>query len=337
MLVHQVGHLLGDHANRAQQLGIDASSEGDWTAAADAEINDDLVEDGITLPVEQILPGSFECETGGFAEDYFRVIRGTKMCPSECGSGAHGQPRDWELDSGEAPELGPGDAGEVPEISEADAHLLRQKVASDIRTHTWKLPGSVPLGWQRWAEDLLEPKVDWRKALAAAVRSGVANVAGRVDYSYMRPSRRSSVTSNVVLPSLQQPLPNIAIVVDTSGSMSEHMLGEVIAEVEGILRGVGLGRRRIHLLACDTEVHKTQQILSTRQVQLFGAGGTDMGAGIAAALELRPRPSVIVVLTDGETPWPAEAPKRTRVVVGLVGRGNWPVPDWAASVQVDAT
>src|SRR5687767_10873778 len=54
MLVHQVGHLLRDHAGRAQQLGIDSSSEEDWVAAADAEINDDLVEDGVTLPVEQI-------------------------------------------------------------------------------------------------------------------------------------------------------------------------------------------------------------------------------------------------------------------------------------------
>jgi predicted metal-dependent peptidase len=336
MLVHQVGHLLRDHAGRAQQMGIDSSSEGDWTAAADAEINDDLVDDGVTLPVEQIVPSSFECENGGLAEDYYRTIRGRKMCPSDCGSGAHGQTRDWELDSGEVPELGPGTAGEVPEITEADAQLLRHKVASDIRDHSWKLPGSVPLGWQRWAERLLDPKVDWRKALAAAVRAGVANAAGCVDYSYMRPSRRTSVAGDVILPSLQQPLPNVAVVVDTSGSMSEALLAEVVAEVEGILRSVGLGRRRMHLLACDTEVHNVQQVLSTREVQLFGEGGTDMGAGIASALELRPRPSVIVVLTDGETPWPEEGPRGTRVVVGLVGRNDWPVPEWADSVRVEA-
>jgi predicted metal-dependent peptidase len=335
MLIHQVGHLLRDHAGRAEQLGIDASSQEDWVAAADAEINDDLVEDGVTLPVEQIVPSSFECENGGFAEDYFRVLRGKNMCPGDCGSGAHAQTREWELDETDVPEFGPGDSGEAPQITEADAELLRHKVASDIRDSAWQMPGSVPLGWQRWAEELLNPKVDWRKALAAAVRTGVANAAGRVDYSYMRPSRRTSVAANVILPSLQQPVPNIAVVVDTSGSMSRRLLADVVAEVEGILRDVGLGRRRIHLLTCDTEVHKTAQLTSTRQVQLFGSGGTDMGAGIAAALELRPRPSVIVVLTDGETPWPSAAPKGTRVVVGIVGRANWPVPDWATTVYVD--
>ena len=45
-----------------------------------------------------------------------------------------------------------------------------------------------------------------------------------------------------------------------------------------------------------------------------------MGAGIAAAAALRPRPAVTVVLTDGYTPWPERAPKGIRVVVGPARR-----------------
>jgi len=324
VLVHHVGHLLRDHAGRAQRLGIDSTSEKDWVAAADAEINDDLVDSGVDLPVDPIVPSAFDCEPGGFAEDYFRTIRGSKeLCPGECGSGAHAQPRHWEMDADGAPQITPG-----------SAQLLRCEVASAIRASAGKLPGSVPLGWQRWADDLLEPKVDWRKALAAAVRSGVANVAGCVDYSYMRPSRRASVAGNVILPALRKPLPTVAVVVDTSASMSERLLGEVVPEVEGILRGVGIGHGRVHFLACDTEVHEVQRVTSARQVQLFGEGGTDMRAGIDSALDLRPRPSVIVVLTDGYTPWPADGPKGTRVVVGLVGSGDWPPPSWAKLVSI---
>jgi hypothetical protein len=40
--------------------------------------------------------------------------------------------------------------------------------------------------------------------------------------------------------------------------------------------------------------------------------GTDMGEGINAAVALRPQPSVVVVLTDGRTPWPDEALQRGR-------------------------
>ena len=81
------------------------------------------------------------------------------------------------------------------------------------------------------------------------------------------------------------------------------------------------------------------------QVQLIGGGGTDMGAGLAAATGLRPRPQVVVVLTDGWTPWPARSPRAVSVVVGLladppldgggVGGGPAGVPSWARTVRID--
>jgi Mg-chelatase subunit ChlD len=72
-----------------------------------------------------------------------------------------------------------------------------------------------------------------------------------------------------------------------------------------------------------------------------GGGGTDMGAGITAAARLRPRPSVVVVLTDGMTPWPAEPPKGMQVVVGMIDTGAkgsrpWAAPGWARVVAIDA-
>ena len=325
VLVHHAGHLLRDHAGRAQQLGVDESSEVAWVAAADAEINDDLVDADLSFPVEPIVPFALECEPGGFAEDYFRRIRHKKhFCPAECGSGAHGRARPWEVN-----------ADGIPQISRATAHLLRCKVASEIRSCAGSLPGSVARGWQRWADDLLEPKIDWRTALAAEVRAGFASVAGCVDYSYMRPSRRATVTRSVILPALRKPLPTIAVVIDTSASMSADLLAEVVAELEGIVRGAGVDRDHMHVLSCDAEVHNVQRITSARQVELFGGGGTNMGAGIDAAVALRPPPSLIVVLTDGYTPWPARGPKRARVVVGLVGGGDWPAPDWARLVRIE--
>jgi predicted metal-dependent peptidase len=88
------------------------------------------------------------------------------------------------------------------------------------------------------------------------------------------------------------------------------------------------------VLACDTAVGAAQRVSSARQVTLTGGGGTDMGAGIAAAAGLRPRPAVCVVLTDGYTPWPCGAPKGMRVVVGLLGSGAPDAPAWAKAVRV---
>ena len=50
--------------------------------------------------------------------------------------------------------------------------------------------------------------------------------------------------------------------------------------------------------------------MQARDVELLGGGGTDMGAGLAKAAELRPRPDLIIVLTDGYTPWPSAPPPR---------------------------
>jgi hypothetical protein len=64
-----------------------------------------------------------------------------------------------------------------------------------------------------------------------------------------------------------------------------------------------------------------------------------MGAGIHAATGLRPKPSLIIVLTDGFTPWPEAPPKGTQVIVGLlaraVGTPSWRPPHWARCVLID--
>jgi predicted metal-dependent peptidase len=138
---------------------------------------------------------------------------------------------------------------------------------------------------------------------------------------------------SVVMPTMRKPLPMVAVVIDTSRSMSEFFC-DVLAEVDGILRGIGVGRECLRVLSCDAHVHGIQRVTSARQVELYGGGGTSMVAGIESALALRPRPSVIVVLTDGYTPWPITAPRNARVVVGLVGKGRWEAPDWATVVRI---
>jgi predicted metal-dependent peptidase len=107
----------------------------------------------------------------------------------------------------------------------------------------------------------------------------------------------------------------------------------VLAEVEGLLRALGVSRQ-LRVLACDTAVAPAQRVSSARQVELVGGGGTDMGAGISAATALRPRPSITVVLTDGFTPWPGQPPKGMRVLIALLGDHSPDAPPWARSVRV---
>jgi len=241
-----------------------------------------------------------------------------------CGSCATGQPEPWEE--------GPPGEGASPGISRAEAELIRRDVARQIKEHVASR-GTVPGHWARWAEEKLRPRVDWRKELAAAVRHAVADVAGANDYSYRRPSRRQGQVGNgkVVLPSLRRPVPSVAVVVDTSGSISDSMLSQALAEVSGILKGLGQ-REGIHVLACDTQVTACRRVFRPEQVQLAGGGGTNMGAGLYAASKLRPVPQVCIIITDGWTDWPDRPPKEMKVVVALTGAGQ--APEWAKTVKI---
>jgi predicted metal-dependent peptidase len=328
VLVHHVCHLLRSHGERAQAVGVAAHDARRWVRAADAEINDDLIPAGLDLPGRPVLPADLGAPDGLLAEQYFEASTTDRSAEKkdlaaagewlDCGSGADGVPR-------------PGDG--PPARPDWQADLLRRQVAHDVIAHA-KQAGNVPGGLLRWAEEILNPKVNWRKVLAAELRRAVAEVSGAVDYSYRRPSRRAAVAGNVVLPALRRPVPDVAVVCDTSGSMTEDLLAAALAEVEGLLRALGLARQ-VRVLACDYAAGPARRVSSARQVQLVGGGGTDMGAGIAAAVALRPRPAITVVLTDGYTPWPAAAPKGTRVVIGLLGAGAPDAPAWARAVRVD--
>jgi len=340
LIVHHVGHLVREHAERARAMGISEETAKTWTMACDAELNDDLAAVGITPPGHVVLPEDLGGDRGRMAEEYFDLVArraegdegenddvdDEDAAHDDHGSGAHGQPREWD-EGGDEQDRG---------LSEHEAQLVRRRVAESIQQAV-RERGDVPGGWQRWAGELLHPHVDWRRVLAAEIRRSIQRHAGRVDYSYRRPSRRATVSPDVVLPAMEHPTPEVAVVVDTSASMGDEVLQQVLGEIDALLDAVGVHSGGVPVLAVDTDVHAISRVRTARQVTLAGGGGTDMSRGIAAAAKLRPRPVVVIVLTDGFTPWPAEAPKGMAVVVALVETPSrtWPTPAWARTVRID--
>jgi predicted metal-dependent peptidase len=321
-LLHQVTHLLRRHADRFTVVAAEQTEaeQGRWRLAADAEINDDLHTDELRIPSAATTPGQLGLPEAWTAEQYWDALPETPTDSRDCGSGCDGQPRPWNVNR--------------PGLSAAERTLLERDVARRIREHQ-RARGSLPEGWQRWAEEVLEPTVNWRQVLRSAVRHGIADAAGKVDFTYRRPSRRAAAVPGVILPSLRQPLPTVAVVIDTSGSMSDQMLEQVLGEVSGMLKGLGIGRRNLRVVCCDAQAYEAQHVLDAHDVRLLGGGGTDLRVGLEAATATKPRPDVIIVLTDGHTPWPAERPPGTRVVVGLMDPSGT-TPGWAVTVPIEA-
>ncbi|MEW2325835.1 VWA-like domain-containing protein [Streptomyces griseoincarnatus] len=311
--VHEVSHLLRDHHGRGDRVararGIDGPGERlRMNIAADCEINDDVYGDGLSQPEDVVLPGALGLESGLLMEDYlsrFRLGAHTRtMVWLNCGSGADGLEREWDL--------GPDGAHALTD-QERDA--VRFRVAQGIVGR----PGRTPKRWRRWAEEVFHPPQPWRELLGAALRSAVSASGSGDDYSYGRPSRRSAGVPGAVLPSLRRTPPRVSVVVDTSGSVSDAELGSALLEVTAISRAVGGRRDLVSVVPCDTAPHEVHRLCRTEGIPLVGGGGTDLRAGVTRALGARPRPDVLVVLTDGQTRWPSSRPP-CRTVVGLFPR-----------------
>jgi predicted metal-dependent peptidase len=213
--------------------------------------------------------------------------------------------------------------------------MTRRRVAEAVRVHAAnRSRGHLPAGWRRWADQTLAPPlIPWRRVLASAVRRAIAHAAGCHDYAYSRPGRRR--IPRIVTPALRRPLVTVAVVVDTSGSMGQSELNAALAEVRGVIMAAGVSTQRLMVLACDAAVGATSRVRRVEDVQLVGGGGTDMRVGIAAAEASRPHPDVVVVFTDGYTPWP-DRPTRARLVVAVIGAHATAehIPDWATTVRV---
>ncbi|WP_245958964.1 VWA-like domain-containing protein, partial [Meiothermus luteus] len=195
---------------------------------------------------------------------------------------------------------------------------VRREVAWEILRHTQsRSRGTVPLGLERWARERLEGRVDWRALLRRALRQALLTLRQRRFPNYALPHRRAEALDPFILPGKHGRKPRVGVVVDTSGSVSEGMLAQALAEVERMVAAGAV----MTVYGVDAEVHTAVRVSrrgQARRLVLGGGGGTDMGRGLKAALA--DGHDLVVVLTDGYTPWPS-APPQAKVVVGLLGDG----------------
>jgi predicted metal-dependent peptidase len=338
ILVHEVSHLLRDHHGRSDRFAREHDLTGPaerlrMNIAADAEINDDAFGDGLVEPEGAVLPRTLGLPAGELMEDYlrqFRLGRHTQeMAWLDCGSGADGSDRPWEL--------GPGDANG---LSDSERDAVRFRVAQGIDGR----PGNASRSWRRWADEVFHPPQPWRDLLRAAIRSAVSVPGADDDYTYGRPARRAAALPGVVLPSLRHTPVRVSVVIDTSASVSDAELGSALLETLAITRALGGRRDLVSVLSCDAAARIAHPLCEAEGIALIGGGGTDLRAGFATALRAQPRPDVIVVLTDGHTPWPSARPS-CRTVVGLFDRQrSWNEddphyvprrpPTWARAVRI---
>ncbi len=306
-LLWQVAHhvLRGHYGERGEALKEKGGELAD--VALDLEVNDDAWQAGVHLPrpphpLGVPFPDLLDLPPHLLAEEYLARLLERNPDPDHPslpqGSGRpldqHG-PGPWEL---------PPPSGDLPGLEEEVLEVVRLEVAKRALEWEAKGRGQLPAGFRRWVRQVLEPRVDWRSILRAFLRRSVADLASRHRPTYARRNRRASAYHPVILPGHYGLKPRLAVVVDTSGSMGERELAQALAEVRAILKRT----RQVYVLSVDAALGSVRRVFRPEEVELLGGGGTDMRVGVEAALALRPPPDIILVLTDGDTPWPDRPP-----------------------------
>lgn len=309
----------------------DGDGEGDGGAEGDADRNGEGDTEG-----EGDGEGAFGPADGAGATDNEDPGAEPGSGDTDCGSGSGGPPRPWDLPPQD-------DDGSV---SEARAQTIRTQIAHDIIEYASSGIGTVPAGMERWAEQYLNPQVDWRRELRASVRRVAAQVMGRSDFSYHRP-RRVAGARGVILPGMvDRPPPVVRVIVDTSGSMDGDQLGAAVAEISEIIKRITRGGGSVDVIACDAAVAVVTTIRRPGNIELKGGGGTDMRVGIQVAAEATPSADLVITLTDGFTPWPDVVPPENRsarylavivpTVRGSVVREAAEPPAWMHTIRMQA-
>ncbi|MBY0494851.1 MAG: hypothetical protein K2Y23_11605 [Cyanobacteria bacterium] len=328
LLIHEVSHLLRDHDSRKRSAA--ARDSYVWNTAADCEINDDLAAEGLPLPGDPPQPHKYGLPAGENAEVYYRhlykppqsedeaLLRQTVDGGQDCGSGAHGDRRPWELPDSDST------SGGTPGVDATKAEMVRREVAQRIMDTSGL--GDVAIGWRRWAYGILSPKVDYFAIIRQTLRTSLRDsTLGRYDRTYRRPHRRQACYGDFIMPSFYQPRPRPGFLIDTSNSMQREQLSRAVAELGGLTRQLGYGSEVV-VACCDAAVHHVKTVFNAAQLQMYGGGGTDIAAGLRYFIERKSGAvDLLVIVTDCETAWPDEMPPFPVITIRV---GDGPPPPW---------
>jgi predicted metal-dependent peptidase len=192
-----------------------------------------------------------------------------------------------------------GDGTGRPQLSEAEKQEIRDEIKEAVLSAAQASgAGNLPAGVLRIIQELTEPKMNWRELLRMQLESTIKS-----DYTWMRANRKGW-HMDAVLPGMKlDPMIDIAVGIDMSGSVTDEMGKDFLGEIQGIMDS--FPAYRIHVFSFDTEVHNPVQfdsdnLTSITEYEPMGGGGTDFVSIFDYLKREEIEPKRLVVFTDGE-------------------------------------
>ena len=272
LLLHESMHVAYLHMERLQ-----TRNGPKWNVAADHVINLMLIEREFKMPKGGLADKRY---SGMSTEEVYKLL------PEQ-------DPKTVDMDLRPSEETDEVLQKEIQEI------LVRASIQSKMQGDSI---GSIPGEIQIFLDRLLSPKLPWDRILKRYLQS-----LSKSDYTFRKPNRRHFPKYH--LPSLyNHSLRNIAVAVDTSGSVSTEEFTQFISEVHNIMKM--MKPDKLTLVQFDTEiksVHPVKSVKDLAKVTFSGRGGTYIPCVYAWATENKPQ--LLLVFTDGYFRFPSIQPK----------------------------
>lgn len=298
VMAHEVMHMALEHGMRCQ-----TRNHVLWNIACDFAINLTLEECGFKMPAGGLLDHKYKDMSADHIYDELQKQL-QKIAKSGKGKKGSGSPQDqFGNAGGMIGDIMQPDGNADPATQAKVRRNIQQKVAAaaNMARMAGKLAGSL----ERLVGEILDPKVPW----SVLLRDYMTRVC-KDDEVWSKRNRRFQ---GVYLPARHsEKMGEIVLIGDTSGSIGNEELTAYMAEAGAIAEDVH--PERIRILWADTRVAGEQVFEEGEPLvpKPKGGGGTDMRVPLKKAEDYQPE--VVVLFTDGYTPWPDVDPDYPLIV-----------------------
>ena len=204
-----------------------------------------------------------------------------------------------EEGSGSGGEDGDNKGNGRPKLSQAEKDQIKDEIKEAVLAAAAASDGAgnLPAGVKRLIQDMTAPKMNWREFLRMQLESTIKS-----DFTWMRASRRGWHMDAIMPGMKNDELIDIAVSIDASGSMSDSMLKDILAETQGIMDS--FPAYKLHIVSFDTKIYNPQtydseNLDSLVDYEIHGGGGTDFDCVFEYFKQEDIQPKRHIMFTDG--------------------------------------
>lgn len=250
-----------------------------WYSACEHAINNMLIDNGFTPPAKITYDPRFRDK---YAEEIYEMLLDTitrdDMNDKDSDSRRSDETLEEKLETAQNERL---------------AHSALEKAVS---------MDSLPEGLDRLIPLAPRALIDWRSELRDSIGGYYIS-----DYTLIPPSKKL-LYQGIYLPGAHSRHLELAIAIDSSGSVDEVLLSQFVAEIESITEL--FGSYGIELLVCDDRIRSHERFENGENITytLLGGGGTDFTPVFESIESWMNPPKLLVYFTDLDGRFPSYEP-----------------------------